>query len=106
MAETPPPDRNDGAPLGSESNDSDSERIETQANSNAISRTLAVMILMLLPGVAGFYLDKWLGTSFFIILGFAIGILIAIVGLLYVAKIADVAAQKSSELRKQQKRDA
>ena len=79
--------------------DEEAERIETQANTNAASRAIAVMIFMLLPGVAGSYLDKWLGTQFFVILGFALGISIAIFGLLYVAKIADVAAKKSREMR-------
>jgi len=77
----------------------EAERIETQANTNAASRAIAVMILMLLPGVAGSYLDKWMETQFFVIIGFVLGICIAIFGLLYVAKIADIAAKKSRELR-------
>ena len=78
------------------------ERIEAQANTNAASRVIAVMILMLAPGVAGAYLDKWIGTEFLVLLGFALGIGIAIFGLLYVGKIADVAAKKSRELRNSQ----
>jgi F0F1-type ATP synthase assembly protein I len=77
----------------------EAERIETQANSNAASRAIAVMILMIVPGVLGSYLDKWLGTQFFIVVGFVAGIGIAIFGLLYVARIADLAAKKSRELR-------
>jgi hypothetical protein len=80
----------------------EAERIETQANTNAASRAIAVMILMILPGIAGSYLDKWLGTQFFVILGFVVGIVVAIFGLLYVAKIADVAAKKSRDLRREQ----
>ena len=79
----------------------DADRIETQANTNAASRAIAVMILMLVPGVVGSYLDKWLGTQFFVLIGFALGIGIAIFGLLYVAKIADIAAKKSRDLRSQ-----
>ena len=85
--------------------DKDAERMETQANTNAVSRAIAVMVLMILPGIAGSYLDGWLGTQFFVLIGFFVGIFVAIVGLLYVAKIADVAAQKSREMRKKANRD-
>lgn len=77
----------------------DADRIESQANTNAVSRALAVMILMLIPGIVGSYLDKWLGTQFLVVIGFVLGIGIAIFGLLYVARIADLAAKKSRELR-------
>ena len=80
---------------------SDADRIEAQANTNAASRAIAVMILMLIPGVLGSYLDKWLGTQLFVVVGFVLGIGIAIFGLLFVARIADMAAKKSRELRKQ-----
>lgn len=77
----------------------DADRIEAQANTNAVSRTIAVLILMLIPGIAGNYLDRWLGTRFLVVIGFVLGIGIAIFGLLYVARIADMAAKKSRELR-------
>jgi hypothetical protein len=86
---------------GGESAEKEADRMESQANTNAVSRALAVMILMLLPGVAGSYLDSWLGTQFFVLIGFGLGIGIAIFGLLYVAKIADIAAKRSRELRNQ-----
>lgn len=78
----------------------DADCIEAQANTNAVSRAIAIMILMLMPGVLGSYLDKWLGTQLFIVVGFMLGIGLAIFGLLYVARIADLAAKKSRELRK------
>ncbi len=87
------------ADQNADASDQEAERIESQANANAASRAIAVMILMLVPGVAGSYLDKWLGTQFFVVIGFVFGIGIAIFGLLYVAKIADVAARKSRKLR-------
>jgi len=85
---------------GLENSNEEADRIESQANTNAASRALAVMILMVIPGVIGSYLDKWLGTQFLILVGFALGIAIAIYGLLYVAKIADLAAKKSRDMRK------
>lgn len=84
------------------SEEKEAERIESQANTNAVSRAIAVMILMLLPGIGGSYLDSWLGTQFFVLIGFGLGIAIAIFGLLYVAKIADVAAKRSLELRRKE----
>ena len=78
---------------------SDADRIEAQANTNAVSRALAVTFLMLIPGILGSYLDKWLGTQIFVVAGFALGIGISIFGLLYVARIADLASKKSRELR-------
>ena len=78
----------------------EAERIESQANANAASRAIAVMILMVVPGVVGGYMDKWLGTQFLIVIGFVLGMGIAISGLLYVARIADIAAKKSREMRK------
>ncbi len=78
----------------------DADRIEAQANTNALSRAITIIILMLLPGIAGSYLDEWLNTQFFVVIGFVLGIGIAIFGLLYVARIADLAVKKSRELRK------
>jgi len=77
----------------------DADRIEAQANTNAVSRTITIVILMLLLGVAGSYLDQWLNTQFFVVIGFVLGMGIAIFGLLYVALISDLAAKKSRDLR-------
>ena len=77
----------------------DADRVEAQANTNAVSRAIAVTFLMLIPGVLGSYVDNWLGTQIFVLIGFSLGIGIAIYGLLYVARISDLAAKKSRELR-------
>jgi F0F1-type ATP synthase assembly protein I len=79
----------------------DLERIEVQGNTNALSRTMAVMILRSLPGVGGYYLDQWAGTQFFVLVGFLIGTCIAVYGMLYVAKIADHTAKRNRERRRQ-----
>ena len=55
---------------------------------NAFSRILATLVFLILFGVAGAVLDRWLGTSYFILLGFIIGMVFAIVGMLYVIKVA------------------
>jgi len=80
--------------------ETDLARIEAQGNTNAISRAFAVMVLMVLPGIAGHYLDQWLGTTFLVMLGFILGVCIAISGLLYVASIADATAKLNRERKK------
>ena len=78
-----------------ENNEDDSSN--AQASINAFSRALAVMILMFLPGIIGNYLDRWLGTKFLTMIGFVLGITIAIFGLLYIAKVADLRAKQNRE---------
>lgn len=56
---------------------------------NAFSRVMAVLLLMLLVGVGGSYLDKWLGTAFLTLTGFLLGGAIAIVGMMYVVRAAE-----------------
>ncbi|MEI7462519.1 MAG: AtpZ/AtpI family protein [Pirellula sp.] len=77
--------------------ETDLARIEAQGNTNAISRAVAVMVLMVLPGIAGNYLDRWFGTQFLVLVGFVLGICLAVFGLLYVAKIADLTAKQNRE---------
>ena len=81
--------------------DTDLARIEVQGNTNAISRVLAVMILMIAPGIGGSYIDRYLETSVFTLVGFVIGICIAIFGMLYVAKIADETAKRNRERKRE-----
>ena len=50
---------------------------------------MAVLLLMLLVGVGGSYLDKWLGTSYLTVIGFLVGGAIAIVGMMYVVRAAE-----------------
>jgi hypothetical protein len=57
---------------------------------NAFSRILATLVFLIAFGVAGAFLDRWLGTSYFILLGFIIGTVFAIVGMLYVIKVAEL----------------
>ncbi len=76
-------------PPKSSKTDADESRNAINAGINAFSRVLAVMLLMLVPGVVGYFLDKWLGTQFLIAIGFVIGMVLAIFGLILVAKRAD-----------------
>jgi F0F1-type ATP synthase assembly protein I len=56
---------------------------------NALSRIFAVLIILILCGAGGAFLDRWLGTSFWIVIGFGLGMVFAVVGMLYVVKVAE-----------------
>ena len=51
-----------------------------------VSRILAVSLEMILPGLAGKWLDSKLGTGFLVLLGFGLGITLAIWHLLVMTK--------------------
>lgn len=51
-----------------------------------VSRVMAIGLLMVLPGVLGAWLDKKFGTSFLTLLGFAIGLLAGLSGLILIAR--------------------
>ncbi len=55
------------------------------------------MFLMLLIGIGGSYLDKWLGTTYLTIVGFILGGVIAMVGMLYVVRAAEFDTKQYKE---------
>lgn len=77
MSPSPPTDPQD-----------DTQR-EMSASVNALSRALAVVVLMLLPAGLGYWLDQWMGTQWIILVGFLVGTVFAAVGLIYVTRAAD-----------------
>ncbi|MCE3015321.1 MAG: hypothetical protein ACK56W_08710 [Pirellula sp.] len=56
---------------------------------NAFSRVMAVIILMLVPGALGYFLDGLLKTSICVVIGFLAGMVIAGVGLMFVVRQAN-----------------
>lgn len=56
---------------------------------NTFSRVISVIMLTLLFGVGGHYLDKWLDTSYWTVVGFILGGCLTMIGLLYVVKAAE-----------------
>ena len=54
-----------------------------------VSRIFAVAVEMVLPGIAGIWLDEKLGTGFLVLVGFGLGIALAIYHLLAMSKRAD-----------------
>jgi len=55
-----------------------------------LSRVLGTMTLMAVPGVGGWYLDKYFGTSFLIWVGMALGMIIGCVGLFLIVRMASI----------------
>ena len=51
-----------------------------------VSRIFAVALEMVLPGLAGIWLDEKLGTGFLVLVGFGLGIALAIWHLLAMSK--------------------
>ena len=86
----------DTAPENPSKNKSDETRNAMNASINAFSRVLAVMLLMIVPGVTGYFLDKWLGTRFQIVIGFIVGMIFATFGLILVVKRADDEMKRKS----------
>ena len=82
-------DTSDTAPENRSKDSLDETRNALNTSINAFSRVLAVMLLMIVPGVVGYYLDHWLGTRFLIVIGFIVGMILAIFGLILVVKRAD-----------------
>ncbi len=67
----------------------DPDRIRRVSNRaiNGISRALAVVLLMVLPGLGGAYLDRRLGSQWWTPVGMGIGMAFGMVGLLLVVAL-------------------
>ena len=52
-----------------------------------VSRVMSVLVVMVLPGLAGIWLDQKWGTSFLAMVGFAIGMVIGMTWLLVMAVV-------------------
>lgn len=57
-----------------------------QQASTWLSRTLAVTLVMVLPGILGAYLDKHWGTTWLTPLGFGVGLFLGTTGLIVLAR--------------------
>lgn len=85
----------------------DATRDSANSTIAALSRILAILVVMMLLGVGGGILDRWLGTSFLLVAGFAIGILLAMVGMFYVVKVAEIESRQiKADLEQQDPKDS
>lgn len=62
-----------------------------------VSRILVVAAVMVLPGLAGQWLDKRWGTGFLVLVGFAVGLT---GGIAYLVKITSGAVRKNNDSQK------
>lgn len=62
---------------------------------SALSRVFAVLILLMVIGGVGAVGDWLLGTSFLMPIGFALGTLLAVVGMFCIVKIAEIEAKNN-----------
>lgn len=69
--------------------DPQSARRVAARNVKAASRALSILINLIAWGGLGAVLDRWLGTSFLILIGFVLGIMLAMVGLMAMVREAD-----------------
>jgi hypothetical protein len=54
-----------------------------------VARVFASAVMMCAPGIGGVWLDRWLGTKFLGLAGFAVGLVGAMAYLIAVTKAAD-----------------
>jgi hypothetical protein len=64
---------------------------------SALSRVFAVLMLLMAIGGVGAVGDWLLGTSFLMPIGFALGTLLAVVGMFYIVKIAEIEAKNNKQ---------
>lgn len=80
--------------------DPDDARIAAQAKATAtalewVSRILAIVAVMVLPGLGGSWLDARFGTNFLTFTGFALGLTIGMICLIAVVKAVKPPDSKS-----------
>lgn len=61
---------------------------------NALSRVLAVLVLGAAVAALGSWIDSWLGTNYWMVIGIIAGTILAIPGLFLVAKVSELDAKR------------
>ncbi|MEI8212675.1 MAG: hypothetical protein WCI02_11040 [Planctomycetota bacterium] len=75
-------------------------RAEVQGASaaiSALSRVFAVLGILFLLGFLGSIIDRWLSTRFATVIGIVLGMILAVIGMIYAVKIAEVEARQARE---------
>lgn len=62
----------------------------------AASRAMSILINLIAWGVAGAFLDRWFGTSLWVVVGIVLGMGLAMIGLLSMAREADRLRREAS----------
>lgn len=64
-------------------------RNSTSVTLNAFSRVTASLGLMVLCGLGGSWLDRWLGFQIFTVCGFVLGGILMLVGMMYAVRASE-----------------
>lgn len=86
-------------PINSEPNATEEARKATSIGLNVFSKVLAILVLSGLPIAVGYYVDLWLAWRCFVFVGILLSVVIAISGLLGIAKQANLELLKNVKKR-------
>lgn len=65
-------------------------RRSTDVTLSAMSRILALLFFLIMSGMVGAAADRWLGTAYWIVVGFGLGTVFSLLGMFYVVKVAEL----------------
>ncbi len=82
-------------PINSETKEAEEARKATSIGLNVFSKVLAILVLSCLPIAVGYYVDLWLAWRCFIFVGILLSVVIALSGLLVIAKQANLELVKN-----------
>jgi hypothetical protein len=68
---------------------------------SAMSRTFAALGFLFLLAFLGSWIDRWLSTSVFLPIGGVVGSLLAVIGLVYTVKVAEIEARRQREAQRE-----
>jgi hypothetical protein len=86
-------------PSNSDPKAAEEARKATSIGLNVFSKVLAILVLSFLPIAAGYYLDLCLGWRCFVFVGILFSVVIAMGGLLGIAKQANLELVKNAKKR-------
>ena len=85
------------APPSSDPKEAEAARKATSIGLNVLSKVFAILVLSVLPVLAGYYVDRWLHWQCFIFVGSLLSVLIAMSGLLSIANQANLELRNSTK---------
>lgn len=67
---------------------------------SAMSRTFAALGILFLLAFLGSLIDSWLSTSVFLPIGGVVGSILAVIGMIYTVKVAEIEARRLREAQR------
>jgi len=68
---------------------------------SALSRTFAALGILFLLAFLGSLIDRWLSTSVFLPIGGVVGSIMAVIGMIYTVKVAEIEARRLREAQQE-----